>query len=139
MEHVVISLYLLMKKDFTPFLPQVAPSLFQLATLNPEMGIQGQKATGDISDVLQEVAPSKGGERSKFTITTDEIEEKDVAIQMLAVFIDELGGGFAAYVEDASKILLNLLNYEANDSIRNSTAGALPGLIKCVKEAQPGN
>ena len=32
-------------------------------------------------------------------ISTDEIEEKDVAIQMLAVFIDELGGGFAPYVE----------------------------------------
>jgi hypothetical protein len=58
---------------------------------------------------------------------------------MLAVFIDELGGGFADFVEPASKILLSMIAYEANDSIRNSVAGALPGLVKCVKEAQPGN
>lgn len=32
-----------------------------------------------------------------------------------------------------------MVSYEANDSIRNSVSGALPGLIKCVKEAQPGN
>ena len=72
-------------------------------------------------------------------ITTDEIEEKDVAIQMLAVFIDELGGGFAAYVLPTTKILLSMISYEANDSIRNSVAGALPGLIRCIKEAEPNN
>jgi len=30
-----------------------------------------------------------------------------------------------------------MIDYEANDSIRNSVAGALPGLIKCVKSADP--
>jgi hypothetical protein len=54
---------------------------------------------------------------------------------MLAVFIEELGSGFAEFIEPASKILLSMISYEANDSIRNSVAGALPGLIKCVKEA----
>jgi hypothetical protein len=58
---------------------------------------------------------------------------------MLAVFIDELGGAFANYVDTTKKILLNMISYEANDSIRNSVAGALPGLVKCVKEANPGN
>jgi hypothetical protein len=58
---------------------------------------------------------------------------------MLAVFVDELGAGFAEFVEPTSKILLSMIEYEANDNIRNSVAGALPGLLKCVKEAQPGN
>lgn len=58
---------------------------------------------------------------------------------MLSVFIDELGGGFAEYVEPASKIILSLTSYAANDSIRTNCAGALSGLIKSVKEAQPGN
>jgi hypothetical protein len=129
-----------MKREFTPYLSQVLPSLFQLATLNPEMSIQGETKAADLVDVLNEVKPHQTSEeKRKFNITTDEIEEKDVAIQMLAVFIDELGGGYADYVEPTSKILLNLINYEANESIRNSVAGALPGLIKCVKEAQPGN
>lgn len=58
---------------------------------------------------------------------------------MLSVFIDELGGGFADYVEPASKIILSLTSYSANDSIRTNCAGALSGLIKSIKEAQPGN
>ena len=58
---------------------------------------------------------------------------------MLAVFIDELGSGYAEYVEPTSKILLSMINYEANESIRNSVASALPGLVKCVKEANPNN
>jgi importin-5 len=132
---------LLMKKEFTPFLKEVIPSLFQMATLNPEMSIQGIEKAGDLIDVLSEVKPvdAKDGDKHKISITTDEIEEKDVAIQMIAVFIDELGSGFAEYVEPTSKILLSMIQYEANDSIRNSVAGALPGLIKSVKEADPGN
>lgn len=124
-----------MKKEFTPYLGQILPSIFAMAALNPEMGVQGGVSSGDLIDVLSEVKPAdKAEDKHKFTITTDEIEEKDVAIQMLAVFIDELGGGFAEFVEPTSRILLSLITYEANDGIRNSVAGALPGLIKCVKE-----
>jgi hypothetical protein len=124
--------------QFGPYLDSVIPSLFQMATLNPEMGIQGSQHTGDIVDVLNEVKPEQSGDK-KISLYTDEIEEKDVAIQMLAVFIDELGAVFAPYAESASKILLAMIDYEANDSVRNSVAGALPGLIKCVKGADPSN
>lgn len=124
--------------EFGPYLPGVIPSLFQMATLNPEMSIQGSEHTGDIVDVLSEVKPDDTDKATaKMNINTDEIEEKDVAIQMLAVFIDELGAVFAPYAEAASKILLAMIDYEANDSIRNSVAGALPGLVKCVKNADP--
>jgi len=107
-----------------------------MATLNPEMSISGTTTHGDINDVLSEIKPANDGTKEKhINITTDDIEEKDVAIQMLAVFVDELGSGFAEFVEPASKILLSMIQFETNDNIRNSVAGALPGLIKCVKEA----
>jgi hypothetical protein len=123
-----------MKKEFSPFLSLVIPSLFQMATLNPEMSIQGYEQKGDLVDVLSEIKPADKSDK-QININTDETEEKDVAIQMLSVFIDELGGAFADYIEPTSKILLSLISYEANDSIRNSAASALPGLIKCHKEA----
>jgi len=126
-----------MGTEFGPYLPAVIPSLFQMATLNPEMSIQGSDRVGDIVDVLSEVKPAGDLTEKKMNVNTDEMEEKDVAIQMLAVFIDELGAVFAPYAETASKILLAMIDYEANDSIRNSVAGALPGLVKCVKEADP--
>jgi hypothetical protein len=111
-----------------------------MATLNPEMSIQGSEKAGDIIDVLSEVKPEDTADKvNHININTDEIEEKDVAIQMLAVFIDELGAVFAPYADQASKILIALIDYEANDSIRNSVAGALPGLVKCVKNANPAN
>lgn len=42
-----------------------------------------------ITDVLNEVTPATGEAKSA-NVVTDEIEEKDVAIQMLNVFIDEV-------------------------------------------------
>ena len=127
-----------MKKDFSPYLSQLLPSLFQMAALNPVMSVEGQQNEADIIDVLNEIKTVETEQdKKKINITTDEIEEKDAAIQMMTVFIDELGGAFAEWIEPTSKLLLSLLNYEANDSIRNSSAAALPGLTRCIKEANP--
>jgi hypothetical protein len=52
-----------------------------MATLNPEMSIQGSANVGDIVDVLSEVKPDAAGDKNNhMNINTDEIEEKDVAI-----------------------------------------------------------
>jgi hypothetical protein len=72
---------LLMGTEFAPYLDSVIPSLFAMATLNPEMSIQGSANAGDIVDVLSEVKPSSIDEKGKhININTDELEEKDVAI-----------------------------------------------------------
>lgn len=127
-----------MGTEFGPYLPSVIPSLFQLATLQPGMSISGYGNTADIGDMLNEVKPQDTADKTnKININTDEMEEVDVAIQMLAVFIDELGAVYAPYVETTSKILLSKIDFESNDSIRNSVAGALPGLIKCIQAADP--
>ena len=86
-----------MKTKFTPYLQEILPPILQMASLKPEMGIEGQGAA-EISDVLQEVRPD-GTKDKKANIMTDEIEEKDTAIQMLVVFIEELGAGFAQYID----------------------------------------
>jgi hypothetical protein len=88
-----------------------------MALLNPEMGISGQDALADLSDVLKEIKPAEASEK-KVNVVTDETEEKDVAIYMLSVFIDELGVAFVDYIDPASRVLLSLTSYEANDSIR---------------------
>jgi hypothetical protein len=50
-----------------------------MALLNPEMGISGQDALADLSDVLKEIKPAEASEK-KVNVVTDETEEKDVAI-----------------------------------------------------------
>ncbi len=125
-----------MKAKFAPYLKDVLPAVFSMATLCPEMGIAGQDTLADLNDVITELRPADGAAK-KVNVNTDETEEKDVAIQMLHVFIDELGAAFAEYVEPTARIMLPLLKYTANDSIRSTCAEALPGLIKCAK-AQAG-
>lgn len=112
-----------MKSEFGKYLPQVLPSVLAMAALNPEMGISGQDTLAELTDVLKEVTPANAdGEGKGMQVMTDEIEEKDVAIQMLAVFIDEVPEVCYDYVDPISKIFLSLTNYAANDSIRSSSA-----------------
>ena len=77
-----------------------------MATLNPEMGVSGQEEFANLTDVLKEVKTD--GTEKGVNIVTDEIEEKDVAIQMLVVFIDEVGVGCFDYIEPMSHILLSM-------------------------------
>ena len=67
------------------------------------------------------------------SVVTDEIEEKDVALQMLAVFIDEVPDKIFDHVEQLSALLLSLTSFNANDSIRQNSATSLPGLMKAAK------
>ena len=95
-----------MKEAFAPYLPAVLPGIFSMATLDPEMGVSGQEEFANLTDVLKEIKTD--GTDKGVNIVTDEIEEKDVAIQMLAVFIDEVGVGCFDYIEPMSKILLGM-------------------------------
>lgn len=95
-----------MKTDFAPYLSQILPSILAMATLKPEMGVEGN--TAELTDVLNEIQPEGEGSNKKLNIMNDEIEEKDSAIQMLIVFIEELGAGCAQYIEQVSAILLGL-------------------------------
>ena len=51
-------------------------------------------------------------------LNTDETEEKDLALHMLSVFVDELGSAYAPYVHATAEIFLAYTNYFANDGIR---------------------
>lgn len=128
---------LIMKTDFTPYLEEILPPILSMASLKPSMGIEGQGEAG-LSDVLQELGSGEEGGK-KANIVTDEIEEKDSALQMLIVFIEELGGGFAKYIDQVSTILLGLTQFYGSENIRNTSAAALPSLLKCAKEAAPNN
>lgn len=121
-----------MKDKFAPYLGQVLPGVLQMAALNPEMGVSGGNSLAKMTDVLAELNED-GESGAKVNIHTDEVEEKDVAIQMLAVFIDECGAGYAPYIEQTGPLLLGLLEYNANEDIRDSTASCLPGLCRAAK------
>ena len=124
-----------MKAEFGPYLNQVLPSVLSMAALEPAMGVQGNDEVAALTDVLNEVTPASGEGGKTANVMTDEIEEKDVAIQMLNVFIDEVPELCYAYIDQISRILLSLTDYLANDSIRSNSAQCLPGLMQAAKKA----
>jgi len=97
-----------MKSEFAQYLPSVLPSVLQMAALNPAMGIQGQETLASLTDVLKEVTPAANadGVEKSMQVVTDEIEEKDVALQMIAVFIDEVPEVCYDYIDQVSKLLM---------------------------------
>ena len=52
----------------------------------------------ELTDVLAEVTPS-GESGTGLNVVTDELEEKDVALQMLSVFIDEVPDKIFDHIE----------------------------------------
>jgi len=95
-----------MKGEFAPYLKEIMPNILNLASLKPEMGVAGV-GEGDLADVMNEIKPDTAGDK-KTNVMTDEIEEKDTAIQMLVVFLDECGGGCAEFIDSISNIILEL-------------------------------
>jgi hypothetical protein len=90
--------------------------------------------------MLKEIrTESKDGTAKKINVNSDELEDKDTALQMLVVFVEELGSGFSKYIEQTSEILLSMTKFSSSSNIRNSAVGGLPSLIKAAKESQPDN
>jgi len=125
-------LCLIMEKEFAQYLPDVMPELFKMASLKPSLKVS---ETGeDILQFLSEVRTSSGVKG--VSVTTDELEEKNIGIHMLCVIIDELEELYAPYVEDTSSLFLSLLTFSYNASIRNTVADSLPTLLKAVKATE---
>lgn len=109
-----------------------------MALLNPKVKMGDEEH--DIEDMLKEIrTESKDGQAKKVNLNSDEIEDKDTAIQMLTVFVEELGSSFAKYIEKTSEILLSMTKFSSSANIRQSCVGGLPSLIKSAKEAAPDN
>jgi hypothetical protein len=73
---------LLMKDKFVKYLPRVLKGIFEMAALNPKMGVSGSDTVAALTDVLNEIneGANAGEPKAAQNIVTDEIEEKEVGI-----------------------------------------------------------
>lgn len=127
-------LAMLMEKEFAVIMPEIMPEIFNMASLQPKV-TAGE--TGD--DILQFLSEKdEGADKKVFSVESDELEEKNIGIQMLSVIIDELKELYAPYVEKTSELFLSLLKFKYNTSIRSSTADSLPTMLKAIKECEQG-
>lgn len=122
-------LCLLMEKEFAPYANEVLPEIFKMATLKPSLKVEG--SGDDILQYLTEIETSSG--KKGVTVSSDELEEKNLGITMLCTIIDELEELYGPYVEETSKLFLSLTKFDYNTSIRSSVADSLPTMLKAIK------
>lgn len=94
--------------ELTPFLPEILPGVFAL---------------------IQSITKKEGNEEGC------DVDEAEIAISMLEIFIDQFGKAFAPYVEAATNIILPLCEFRYSDSIRQSASQCVPGLVKSAADA----
>ncbi|RUS70137.1 hypothetical protein EGW08_022100 [Elysia chlorotica] len=119
-------------KDFTQYLPLVMGPVLKAASLKPEVALVD-------SEDMKEMENSSDwqfvtlGDQQNFGICTSGLEEKATACQMLVCYARELKEGFAEYSEDVVKIMVPLLKFYFNDSVRIAATESLPYLLECAK------
>ena len=124
---------LILEKEFAAYLPRVVPGLLKIAGAMPGMGVSSGLKTGSLESILREVSGSTSG---KLELSTSEIEEKEMALQMLQVFCVQLEEKYAPYVEETTRIVEPVLTFGPNSELRKEGAAILPNLLQCLKKAQ---
>ena len=98
------------------------------------MGVAGQENLVELSSALAQVNSDAAGEGKEKNVVTDEVEEKEAALQMLSVFIEEVPDVCYENGDKISNLLMSLTTYEANNGIRQSSAQCLSSLMQAAKK-----
>lgn len=101
---------------------RILPSLFNLVKVVFDLQ-RGQ---------LQPNSADTTGDKDEAFHTYDN-EEAEIAINMLAVFIEELKDKFFPYVETCTQLIVPLCEFNTDENIRRSSAKCLVSLIENVK------
>lgn len=118
-----------MEKEFYRYVDKVVPELFKMASLKPSLQVA---ETGE--DILHYLTETENATGEKgVSVQSDEIEEKNIGIQMMCVIVDELEELYADYIEETSNLFLSLLDFRYNVSIREAVADTLGTMLKAAK------
>lgn len=115
--------------DFSKYVDGILPGLLNAIALEAGISISSQpEEVLDFASILNETS-------SKVSVSTADLEDKDVALQALLTIIDVLKESYAPHVEVTSKLILPFINYTANPAIREVSATILASLVVSAKAA----
>ncbi|KAK6963036.1 Importin-5 [Biomphalaria glabrata] len=119
-------------KEFEQYLPLVMGPVLKAASLKPEVALIDSEDMKDMENSSDWQFVTLGDQQN-FGICTAGLEEKATACQMLVCYARELKEGFAAYSEEVVKIMVPLLKFYFNDTVRIAATESLPYLLDCAK------
>lgn len=121
--------------DFVPYLPAVMPPLLQVASAKADVQIMDDNA--QIKEVEQddnwELVPLKD---KIIGIRTSALEDKNTAIELIAIYAQVLEAAFEPYViQTLDTIAVPSLAFFFHDPVRVSAAKLIPHLLNSYKKA----
>ena len=119
-----------LQKDFSRHLGGILPGLLNTISEVTSISISSQP-----EEVLDLTAMMNETNSSKISVSTADLEDKDVALQALLTIIDVLKEDYAPFIEETTKYILPLVNYTANTDIREVSATILASLTISAKSA----
>lgn len=114
----------LLNDDFLPYLDIVVPEILKLLVTNTELNISAPVHFVDLA--LASDTKSKN-------LSTTETENKELGLQTLATFVEELKTGYSKFVDLTITATMPLLEFTMNESVRSSAAVLLSSLISVVR------
>jgi len=120
--------------DFIPYLGIVMPPLLRSVKL--EAKLMFLEETDDVNDLDggAENWEVVGVADKRIGIKTSVLEEKKTACEMLNIYVTQLKAGFAEYVEPVTAIMLELLEFAFDETVRSRAASTLPALLTAALE-----
>ncbi len=125
----------IVKEKFPNLVPMIIEAVMKLVVIDPKMSISTNPENAfKIEDVLSDLNPSSGKKKEVFNLQTTEVEEKETALQLLHGVLITFSELFIPYIEIIHKILLPIIPFKSNSSIRSEVSNILPVIMKIVKE-----
>lgn len=117
--------------DFVPYLGTVMPPLIRSIQLEPEVqildaGTNTESLSGGAAN--WEIYPA--GEDRQIGIKTSILEEKKTACEMLRIYVEQMKGAFAPYIQTVAPIVLELLVFVFDEDVRSVAASTIPLLLR---------
>ncbi|CAG9316983.1 unnamed protein product [Blepharisma stoltei] len=116
-----------LQADFAPYLHGILPGLLSAAGASAIVSVESEP------DALVDLASLVSDANKKVSISTSDLEDKDLALHALITIIDVLKELYAPYAEQTNTIVLPLINYTPNEHIRQAAATLCGSLINSVK------
>ena len=121
--------------DFVPYLSGVMPPLMELASAKADIQLldDDEQITSVQQEEGWELVPLKG---KVIGIKTSILEDKNMAIELIAIYAQQLEASFEPYVlEIMEKVALPGLAFFFHDPVRIASAKSVPLLLNAYKKA----
>ncbi|CAK0884201.1 unnamed protein product [Prorocentrum cordatum] len=117
-----------LREDFLPYLPHLLPGVYATLQMQPS-----EVLDPDALDEEEDMTLSYLQSGKAVGLRTSQIEDFRSAVQMLACFLEVLGGHFFDHLQDAARCLLPALSFGFCDDVKREATQTWQELIGAAK------